>query len=50
VINRKKFDFTLLALLALLIILGCIAIFSASTTVIGDQMRIQNNWWKLLTG
>jgi len=46
VINRKKFDFTLLALLALLIILGCIAIFSASTTVIGDQMRIQNNWWK----
>jgi len=46
VINRKKFDFTLLALLATLIFLGCIAIFSASTTMIGDQMSIQNNWWK----
>lgn len=45
-INRKKFDFMLLALLAMLIFLGCIAIFSASTTMIGDQMSIQNNWWK----
>jgi rod shape determining protein RodA len=46
VINRKKFDFTLLILLILLIILGCTAIFSASTTVIGDQVSTQNNWWK----
>lgn len=45
-INRKKFDFTLLVLLALLIVTGCIAIFSASTTVIGDQVHIVNNWWK----
>ena len=45
-INRKKFDFTLLGLLILLIILGCLAIFSASTTVIGEQMSISNNWWK----
>lgn len=45
-INRKKFDFTLLALLVCLITLGCIAIFSASTTVIGEHVRIENNWWK----
>lgn len=45
-INRKKFDFTLLALLFLLISLGCVAIFSASTTIIGDQVHIENNWWK----
>jgi len=45
-INRKKFDFTLLALLVCLITMGCIAIFSASTTVIGQHVRIENNWWK----
>lgn len=45
-INRKKFDFTLLVVLILLIILGCIAIYSASTTVIGDQISTQNHWWK----
>lgn len=45
-INRKKFDFVLLGLLVALIVLGCIAIFSASTTVIGDNMRTENNWWK----
>lgn len=45
-INRKKFDFTLLILLFLLIVLGCIAIYSASTTLIGSQMHVENNWWK----
>lgn len=45
-INRKKFDFVLLALLVCLITMGCIAIFSASTTVIGQHIRIENNWWK----
>lgn len=45
-INRKKFDFTLLGLLVCLIIMGCVAIFSASTTVIGQHVSIQNHWWK----
>ncbi len=45
-INRKKFDFTLLGLLFCLIVMGCIAIFSASTTVIGQHVSIENNWWK----
>lgn len=45
-INRKKFDFLLLGLLVTLMMVGCIAIFSASTTVIGTQMTTQNNWWK----
>ncbi|MDY0152049.1 MAG: FtsW/RodA/SpoVE family cell cycle protein [Candidatus Cloacimonas sp.] len=45
-INRKKFDFLLLVLLSILIILGCIAIFSASTTLIGDNVHTDNNWWK----
>ena len=45
-INRKKFDFTLLALLVSLMIMGCIAIFSASTTVIGQHVSTENFWWK----
>jgi rod shape determining protein RodA len=45
-INRKKFDFTLLALLVLLIALGCIAIYSASTTVISDHVSTQSFWWR----
>ena len=45
-INRKKFDFVLFALFLLLIIVGCIVIFSASTTVIGKQIHLQNSWWK----
>ncbi|HRY83195.1 MAG TPA: FtsW/RodA/SpoVE family cell cycle protein [Candidatus Cloacimonadota bacterium] len=45
-INRKKFDFTLLALLVILIVMGCVAIFTASTTTIGDQTSTQNTWWK----
>lgn len=48
VINRKKFDFVLLALLLLLIIMGCIAIYSASTSKIGDNSSTQNHWWKQL--
>lgn len=45
-INRKKFDFILLALLITLIALGCIAIYSASTTVIGDHATAQSYWWR----
>ncbi|PKN78424.1 MAG: rod shape-determining protein RodA [Candidatus Cloacimonetes bacterium HGW-Cloacimonetes-1] len=45
-INRKKFDFTLAALLLLLILLGCIAIFSASSSKIGDNITSMNTWWK----
>ncbi|HNX37894.1 MAG TPA: FtsW/RodA/SpoVE family cell cycle protein [Candidatus Cloacimonadota bacterium] len=45
-INRKKFDFTLLALLILLILMGCVAIFTASSTTIGERMTTQSTWWK----
>ena len=45
-INRKKFDFGLLAILLLLIVLGCVAIFTASTTTIGAQSNTQSTWWK----
>lgn len=45
-INRKKFDYSLLALMLLLIILGCVAIYTASSTLIGGQMSTQNYWWK----
>lgn len=45
-INRKKFDFVLAAYLVLLIIMGCIAIFTASTTTIGQHSTTQNHWWK----
>lgn len=45
-INRKKFDFVLLALLVLLIFLGCIAIYSASTTVVSGFKGTQNYWWR----
>lgn len=45
-IRRKKFDFVLAALLLLLIILGCIAIYSASTSKIGDNISTMNHWWK----
>ena len=36
----------LLALLVALITLGCIAIYSASTTMIGDQVSTQSYWWR----
>jgi rod shape determining protein RodA len=45
-INRKKFDFVLAAFLVLLMILGCVAIFTASTTTIGEVLATQNHWWK----
>lgn len=45
-INRKKFDFALLALLVALVLLGCIAIYSASTTVISGVKSTQNHWWR----
>ncbi len=45
-INKKKFDFTLAALLLFLILLGCIAIFSASSSKIGDNITSMNTWWK----
>jgi rod shape determining protein RodA len=45
-INRKKFDFALLILYTGLITLGCIAIYSASTTVIGEQISTQSYWWR----
>lgn len=44
--NRKKFDWALAALLVILIIMGCIAIYSASSTVIGNHRSTQNHWWK----
>lgn len=45
-INPKKFDFVLLILLAVLIIMGCFAIYTASTTIISDQVSTANHWWK----
>jgi rod shape determining protein RodA len=45
-INPKKFDFVLLALLFALVALGCMAIYTASTTVISDHVTTANNWWK----
>lgn len=45
-INRKKFDFVLLGILILLITLGCIAIYSASTTVISDHVNTEAYWWR----
>ena len=45
-INRKKFDFLLAFILLALIIIGCTAIFSASTSKIGDAVRTAPYWWK----
>lgn len=45
-INRKKFDFQLAGYLLLLIMMGSIAIFSASTTSIGQHSSTQAFWWK----
>ncbi len=45
-INRKKFDFRLLIALLILIVFGCVSIFSASTTKIGERVSTQNHWWK----
>ncbi|MCB5252710.1 MAG: rod shape-determining protein RodA [Candidatus Cloacimonadaceae bacterium] len=45
-INHKKFDFVLLGLLVALIAVGFVAIFTASTTVISDQVITASHWWK----
>ncbi|MBW6513823.1 MAG: rod shape-determining protein RodA [Candidatus Syntrophosphaera sp.] len=45
-INRKKFDFVLAALLLALILIGCVAIYTASTTTVGEFTSTQSNWWK----
>ncbi|MDD4223810.1 MAG: FtsW/RodA/SpoVE family cell cycle protein [Candidatus Cloacimonetes bacterium] len=47
-IKRKKFDFMLAALLLVLILSGCVAIFTASTTTIGEYTTTQSHWWKQL--
>ncbi len=47
-INRKKFDFQLAGFLLLLIFMGSVAIFTASTTSVGQQASTQAYWWKQL--
>lgn len=47
-INRKKFDFTLAVVLALLIITGIVAIYTASTSKIGEHVTIKDFWWRQL--
>lgn len=47
-INKKKFDFVLFALLLTLIMVGIITIYSASTTVISGHSSTVNNWLKQL--
>lgn len=47
-INRKKFDFTLAIILGLLIIAGILAIYSASTSKIGEQISVRDYWWRQL--
>ena len=43
-INRKKFDFVLAAYLLALIIFGCVAIYTASCTTIGEYTTVASNW------
>ncbi|MFO7659616.1 MAG: rod shape-determining protein RodA [Candidatus Cloacimonadaceae bacterium] len=45
-INRKKFDYTLAIVLGLLIIAGIIAIYTASTSKIGEQVTVKDFWWR----
>ncbi|MBP7205323.1 MAG: rod shape-determining protein RodA [Candidatus Cloacimonetes bacterium] len=47
-IHRKKFDFVLAGFLGALILMGCLAIFTASTTTIGEYTTTQSHWWKQL--
>lgn len=47
-INKKKFDFTLATLLAILILFGIVAIFTASTSKIGEQISVRDYWWRQL--
>lgn len=43
---NKNFDWYLFTLWMILMIFGVLAIFSASTTKIGDDLLIKNNYWK----
>jgi rod shape determining protein RodA len=45
-INRKKFDFTLAVLLIVIVLTGIIAIYTASTSKIGDQVTVKDYWWR----
>ncbi len=45
-LQSKNFDWTLFILLVILLLLGVFAIYSASTTKIGDSYNIKNFWWK----
>jgi rod shape determining protein RodA len=45
-INRKKFDYTLAIMLAVIIITGIVCIYTASTSKIGEQIAVKNYWWK----
>nr|MDK2851298.1 rod shape determining protein RodA [Candidatus Cloacimonadota bacterium] len=47
-INRRKIDFVLLALMVALIAVGCVAIYTASTTVISEHISTANYWWRQL--
>lgn len=47
-INRKKFDFTLAILLVIIVFAGIIAIYTASTSKIGDQVAVKDYWWRQL--
>jgi rod shape determining protein RodA len=47
-INRKKFDFTLAILLLILIVVGIVAIYTASTSKIGEQVSVKDFWWRQL--
>ena len=46
--HRKKFDWGIAILLLILMIFGVVAIFTASSTTIGQQRSTQSFWWKQL--
>ena len=45
-INKKKFDYTLAIMLAIIVIMGIVAIYTASTSKIGEHITVKNYWWK----
>ncbi len=47
-INRKKFDYTLAVMLVMIIIMGIIAIYTASTSKIGEHISVKGYWWRQL--
>jgi rod shape determining protein RodA len=47
-INRKKFDYTMAIMLAIIIIMGIVAIYTASTSKIGEQISVKDYWWRQL--